>query len=117
LFSTFAASFFIFALVMVYRYGTLVYHDLQERFGGSWGRRTLLAATLAILLFPLMLTAGPGWLAPLWLAVTFGYQTTKERVVSVLGLLLLLSAAPFAELYAGWAKARRTRCTKPRFRA
>ncbi len=105
LFSTFAASFFIFALVMVYRYGTLVYHDLEERHGGSWGRRALMAATLGILLFPLMLTAGAGWLAPLWLAVTFGYQTARERLVSIVGLLLLLAAAPFAELYAGWAKA------------
>jgi hypothetical protein len=105
LFSTSAASFFIFALVMVYRYGTLVYHDLEERLGGSWGRRGLTAVTLGILLFPLMLTAGPGWLTPLWLAVTFGYQTARERVVTVLGLLLLLAAAPFAELYAGWAKA------------
>jgi tetratricopeptide (TPR) repeat protein len=105
LFSTFAASFFIFALVMLYRYGTLVYHDLEERWGGSWGRRALLAATLATLLFPLMLTAGPGWLAPLWITVTFGYQSVRERVVSIVGLLLLLAAAPFAELYAGWAKA------------
>jgi tetratricopeptide (TPR) repeat protein len=103
--STFAISFFIFALVMVYRYGTLVYHDLEEQLGETWGRRALLAATLAILLFPLMVTAGPGWLAPLWLAVTFGYQTAKERVVSVVGLLVLLAAAPLAELYVGWAKA------------
>ena len=103
--STFAASFFIYALVMLHRYGTLVYHDLEERLGASWGRRAILAVTLAILLLPLMLTAGPGWLAPFWLAVTFGYQTSKERTVSVLGLLLLLAAAPFAELYAGWAKA------------
>ncbi len=105
LFSAFAASFFVFALVMLYRYGTLVYHDLEERRGEIWGRRTLLAVTLSILLFPLMLTAGPGWLAPLWLAVTFGYQTVRERAVSILGLLVLLAAAPFAELYAGWAKA------------
>jgi len=104
-FSTFAASFFLFAGIMVYRYGPLVYHDFRERLGATWGRRALLAATLAALLFPLMLTAGPGWLAPLWLAVTFGYQTTKERAVSVLGLIVLLSAAPFAELYSGWAKA------------
>ncbi|MGH9391056.1 MAG: tetratricopeptide repeat protein, partial [Vicinamibacteria bacterium] len=41
----------------------------------------------------------------LWLAITFGYQGAKERVVSILGLLVLLAAAPFAELYSGWAKA------------
>jgi tetratricopeptide (TPR) repeat protein len=103
--STFAVSFFIYALVMLYRYGILVYHDLEERLGSTWGRRAILAGTLAILLLPLMLTAGPGWLAPFWLAITFGYQTAKERIVSVAGLVLLLSAAPLAELYAGWAKA------------
>jgi tetratricopeptide (TPR) repeat protein len=103
--STFAASFFIYGLVMLHRYGILVFHDLEERLGASFGPRTILAATLAILLLPLMLTAGLGWLAPFWLAVTFGYQTARERVVSVLGLLLLLAAAPFVELYAGWAKA------------
>jgi len=105
LFSTFAASFFLFGLLMVYRYGTLVYHDLEERLGYEWGRRAILALTLLILLFPLVLTAGPAWLAPLWIAVTFGYQTIKERAVSILCLLALLAAAPFAELYAGWAKA------------
>jgi tetratricopeptide (TPR) repeat protein len=105
LFSTLAASFFVFALLLTHRYGPLVYHDLQERFGETWGQRSLLALTLAILLFPLMLTAGIGWLAPLWMAVTFGYQTTKERLLSVVGLLALLAAAPFAELYLGWAKA------------
>ncbi len=105
LFSTFAGSFFIYALVMLYRYGTLVYHDLEERLGASWGQRAILAVTLAILLFPLMLTAGPGWLAPFWLAVTFGYQSARERMVSILALLLLLAAAPFAEFYSGWAKA------------
>jgi tetratricopeptide (TPR) repeat protein len=103
--TTFAVSFFLYALVMLYRYGTLVYHDLEERLGSSWGERAILAVTLAILLLPLMLTAGPAWLAPFWLAVTFGYQSVRERAVSVAGLLLLLCAAPFAELYAGWAKA------------
>ena len=105
LFSTLATSFFVYALVMLYRYATLVFHDLEERRGGTWGRRALVAATLGILLFPLMLTAGPGWLAPMWLAVTFGYQTARERVVSIVGLLVLFTAAPFAELYAGWSKA------------
>ncbi|MGH9334122.1 MAG: tetratricopeptide repeat protein, partial [Vicinamibacteria bacterium] len=105
LFSTFATALFLFALVMLYRYGTLVHHDLQERKGSEWSERAILAATLAVLLFPLMLTAGPGWLAPYWLAITFGYQTVKERAVSILALLVLLAAAPFAQLYSGWAKA------------
>jgi tetratricopeptide (TPR) repeat protein len=105
LFTALAVSFSLFALLMIHRYGTLVYHDLKERLGEDWGRRALLAVTLLILLFPLMLTLGPGWLAPLWLAVTFGYQTASERLLSILCLLALLAAAPFVELYAGWAKA------------
>jgi Tfp pilus assembly protein PilF len=103
LFSTLAAVFFVFAVVMVYRYGSLLYHDLEERLM-DWNGRALLAATIAILALPLMLTAGVGWLAPYWLAVTFGYQSVKERAVSILGLLLLLASAPFADLYSSWAR-------------
>jgi tetratricopeptide (TPR) repeat protein len=103
LFSTLAAVFFVFALVMVYRYGSLLYHDLEERLL-DWSGRALLAATVAILAVPLILTAGVGWLAPYWLAVTFGYQSVKERAVTVLGLLLLLASAPFADLYSSWAR-------------
>ncbi len=103
---------------MLYRYGTLVYHDLEERLGASWGRRAILAVTLAILLLPLMLTAGPGWLAPFWLAVTFGYQTSKERTVSVLGLLLLARRRSFRGALRRMGESdRRTLCTRLRFRA
>jgi len=104
LLSTLAVVFFIFALLMLYRYGILLYHDLEERLGERLSRTGILAAAIGILALPVILTAGIGWLAPYWLAVTFGYQTVKERTVSVLGLMLLLAAAPFAELYSAWAK-------------
>jgi Tfp pilus assembly protein PilF len=104
LFCAYAAVFFAFALVMVFRYGVLLFHDLSERLGESWSDRAILAATAAILALPLMLTAGVGWLAPHWVALTFGYQSVKERAVSVLGLLLLLASAPFPDLYSSWAK-------------
>jgi tetratricopeptide (TPR) repeat protein len=104
LLSTCAVVFFIFALLMLYRYGVLLYHDLEERLGERLSGRGILAAALGILALPVILTAGIGWLAPYWLAVTFGYQSVKERTVSVLGLLLLLGSAPFAELYSAWAK-------------
>jgi hypothetical protein len=62
--------FFAFALMMVFRYGVLLFHDLQERLGETWSERALLAVTTAILALPLMLTAGVGWLAPHWVALT-----------------------------------------------
>jgi tetratricopeptide (TPR) repeat protein len=104
LFCAYAVVFFAFALVMVFRYGVLLFHDLEERLGEGWSQRALLAATAAILALPLMLTAGFGWLAPHWVAVTFGYQSVKERAVSVLGLLLLLASAPFPDFYSNWVR-------------
>lgn len=104
IFTTVLVVFTVFAAVIVYRYGMLLFHDLEEQFGDRIGSQGALAATLAVVFFPLILTAGIGWLAPYWLAVTFGYQSVKERAVSVLALLVLLAAAPFAELYATWSR-------------
>ena len=104
LFSSLMGVVFLFAMLMVYRYGVLVYHEFLERLDVDWGSRATLAATLVALCLPLILTAGVGWLAPYWLAITFAYQTIKERVVSVLCLLVFLGAAPFAELYSAWSR-------------
>lgn len=103
-FTSVMVAFTGFAAIIVYRYGMLFFHDLEERFGDRIGSRGALAATLAIVCLPLIVTAGVGWLAPYWLAVTFGYQSAKERVISVLALLVVLAAAPFAELYATWSR-------------
>ena len=94
----------VFAVAMLYRYGVLIFHDFEERFGDQIGSYGTLAATLGAVLLPLILTAGVGWLAPYWLAVTFGYQSVKERVATVLALLMLLATAPLVELYATWSR-------------
>ena len=94
----------VFALAMLYRYGILLFHDLEERYGDRIGSKGALAATLGAVLLPLILTAGAGWLAPYWLAVTFGYQSVKERVATVLALLMLLATGPFVDLYAAWSR-------------
>jgi Tfp pilus assembly protein PilF len=104
LFAALMALVFLFALLMVYRYGVLLYHEFFERLGDDWGSKATLAATLVALFVPLILTVGVGWLAPYWLAVTFAYQSAKERVVSVLCLLVFLGGAPFAELYSAWSR-------------
>ncbi|HXV59360.1 MAG TPA: tetratricopeptide repeat protein [Vicinamibacteria bacterium] len=103
-FSSLMMLYFIVALVMIYRYGVLLRHDIEERFGDRIGTQAVLAATLGVLLLPMMLTMGTGWLAPYWLAITFGYQSVRERVVSLSCLLVILATAPFAELYPAWAR-------------
>jgi hypothetical protein len=99
-----ALVFSVFALVLLYRYGILLFHDFYEQWGESIGGKGALAATLGAVFLPLILTAGVGWLAPYWLAITFGYQNTKERVVTVVALVVLLAGAPFAELFATWSR-------------
>ncbi len=104
IFAAMTLAFFVFAALMTYRYGTLLYHDVAERVGELLGSKAVLAVTLGLLLVPVIATAGKGWLAPYWLALTFDYQSIKERAVTVSSLLLLLAAAPFMELYATWSR-------------
>ena len=103
-FSSVMLVFAVFAVAMLYRYGVLIFHDFEERLGARIGNKGALAATLGTVFLPLILTAGVGWLAPYWLAVTFGYQTIKEKVATVLALLMLLATAPFVDLYATWSQ-------------
>jgi tetratricopeptide (TPR) repeat protein len=95
---------FIVGLLMLYRYGVLLHHDLEERLGGQLGSTTILAASVAVALLPVLITLGAGWLAPYWLAITFGYQTIKERAVTIVAMLGLVLAAPFAEIYVSWVR-------------
>ena len=93
-----------FAALMLYRYGVLFVHDVEERFGHVIGARGALGAVVGILLLPLVLTVGIGWLAPYWLALTYGYQSVKERAVTWTALALLLLGAPISSQYATWAR-------------
>ncbi len=103
-FITLFGTMFVVAGVMLYRYGSLVQHDFYERLGARVSATGVLAATLAVLLLPLMVTAGLGWLAAYWLAATFGYQSLGERVVSVVSLLAVISMTAFVELHSRWSR-------------
>lgn len=89
----------VFTVLMLYRYGALVFHDLKERFSAKIGDLGVLAACLAVFLLPLMLSFGYGWLAPYWLTLTFAYQSRVERWVSILALLFLVMVGPLAEFH------------------
>ena len=95
---------FVGALLMLYRYGVLFYHDLEERLGDRLEGKGVFAATLGLLFLPLILTMGIGWLAPYWLVLTFAYQNIRERITTGLVLVLMLAVAPFVELYAIWSR-------------
>jgi hypothetical protein len=88
---------------MLYRYGGLLKHDISERFD-RFGELAVTAIVIGILLLPLVLTFGFGWLLPFWLAISFGYQTLRERVITVLALLLILGVAPLVEFHSQWSK-------------
>jgi hypothetical protein len=95
-----ALVFGIFAVLMLYRYGGLLKHDISERFDRFGG----IAVTALVLLLPLMLTFGFAWLLPFWLAITFGYQALRERVITVLALLVILGVAPLVEFHSQWSR-------------
>jgi len=103
-FAALMLTIFVFAALIVSRYAALLYHDIEERVGELLGSNGVLAVTIGLLLVPAIATAGIGWLAPYWLALTFGYQSIKERAASVFCLLLILAAAPFVGLYATWSR-------------
>jgi len=96
--------FFLFGALMLYRYGVLLTHDFEERFSDFLGIKGSFAAALAVFCLPLIATAGVGWLAPYWVSLTYGYQTKKERGISISCLVALLLAAPAMQLYPEWAR-------------
>jgi tetratricopeptide (TPR) repeat protein len=96
--------FGLFALMMLYRYAGLIYHDLKERFSDRLGGAGVFAVILALLLFPLLLTFGLGWLVPYWLVLTFAYQSNRERAVTIAALAIMFLVTPFADIHANWSK-------------
>jgi tetratricopeptide (TPR) repeat protein len=96
--------FGLFALMMLYRYGGLLRHDLKERFSDRLGRVGVVATLVGLLLFPLLLTFGLGWLVPYWLVLTFAYQSVRERAITIVALAVLFLVAPFAEIHANWSR-------------
>jgi len=96
--------FGIFAAAMLYRYGVLLNHDLEERLAAQIGVSGVRALTCLILLLPLVVTVGFAWLIPYWLALTFAHQGRSERALSVWVLVFFIALGPVLELQNLWAK-------------
>jgi tetratricopeptide (TPR) repeat protein len=102
----------VLAGALLLRYGPLLRHDLEERFGP--GKRALALGVYGILvLLPTATFQGYGWLPLWWLALVFVYANTIERAVSVAALIATLIVGPLT----GLLEPRLLESQNPLFRA
>jgi tetratricopeptide (TPR) repeat protein len=81
-----------FALLL--RHGGLLRHDLEEFFGPDRSPMVTMGVLAALLLLPVLLFQGYGWLAFWWLAVLFLYFSITERILVGIALLAALGVGP-----------------------
>ncbi len=84
----------ILAGALLVRHGGLLVHDLEEALGPVYGRPGALVLFALVLLLPLLLLQGWGWLPLWWLALLLPYMTTAERVVLLLPVAFCLGTGP-----------------------
>ena len=88
------ASLGVTSLALLLRHGALLRHDLEESFGPERSPVVTMGVFAALLVLPVMLFQGYGWLPFWWLAVLFLYFSITERVLVGLALLLALGVGP-----------------------
>ena len=82
------------SLALLLRHGALLRHDLEESFGPERSPVVTMGVFTALLVLPVLLFQGYGWLPLWWLAVLFLYFSITERVLVALALLLALAVGP-----------------------
>jgi tetratricopeptide (TPR) repeat protein len=82
------------SLALLLRHGALLLHDLQESFGPERSPVVTMGVFTALLVLPVLLFQGYGWLPLWWLAVLFLYFSITERVLVAIALLLALAVGP-----------------------
>jgi tetratricopeptide (TPR) repeat protein len=84
----------LFSLLMMFRYQLALRHDVEEwliREGRqSWAK----AGGWAILLLPLIVWVGAGWVAIYWIAAVFRYMKRSERALAALLLIATAVSLP-----------------------
>lgn len=88
------ASLGVTSLALLLRHGALLRHDLEEAFGPERSPAVSMGVFTALLLLPVVLFQGYGWLPFWWLAVLFLYFSITERVLAAFALLLALGVGP-----------------------
>lgn len=92
---------FAFAALMALRYQVPLRHEVEEAFARG-GKDTLgPAAGWAVLLLPLVLWVGAGWVSLWWIVVTFRYMRRSERIVAAAVLLATALSVPAYRLSVG----------------
>lgn len=84
----------LFALLMLARYQAPLRHEIEEwcrRAGrGGWGR----PLGWAVLLLPLLVWFGAGWVALFWIALLFRFMRPAERIAAGVLLVATVCAVP-----------------------
>jgi tetratricopeptide (TPR) repeat protein len=91
---TLLATLVVVAVTVLLRHGSLLLHDLEERFGAGRGRNAAVIAYAALVLLPLLALQGYGWLPLWWLVLLSPYLDRAERAVAVLFLALGVALGP-----------------------
>ena len=99
------ASAVAFALLI--RFGGLLLHDLEEELGPARGLAFARGVFLLLLLLPLVVFGGYGWLQLWWMAILFVYLGILERVVVVLLLVASVFIGPVVNLLDTEARAQK----------
>jgi tetratricopeptide (TPR) repeat protein len=92
---TLFATTTIVAVALLFRYGALLLHDLDESFGaGRRGPALPIAFFAVLLLLPVLTLQGYGWLPFWWLTLMFVYLGKAEKAVVALLMLTALAVGP-----------------------
>ncbi len=84
----------ILAGALLVRHGGLLLHDIEEKLGPVYGRPGARVVLTLVLLLPLLLFQGWGWMPLWWLSVLLPYMSTRERAVLLLPTLFCLGTGP-----------------------
>jgi tetratricopeptide (TPR) repeat protein len=83
----------LFVSALMATRGSALFHDLVTLGARRLPRPVALAAAVLFLCWPLLLPAGPLWLAVFWSLLLWGYASVSERTL-LISLWLLLAASP-----------------------
>jgi hypothetical protein len=84
----------LFALFMTLRYQVALRHDVEERLIRENRETWAKAGGWAVLLLPLILWVGAGWIAIYWIVVSFRYMRRSERALAALLLCATTLSVP-----------------------
>jgi tetratricopeptide (TPR) repeat protein len=88
----FAAAALSTTVILLWRCGPRLTHDLGESAGRRFGVGATLPFTLIVLGLPLAAGLGPYWLLLWWTVLVFPYTAARERAILAAGLVVIAAA-------------------------